>query len=50
MATHTNILAWEIPQAEDGRLLSLGSQRVRYDCAHMPIGIVEWGIYTQMEE
>ena len=26
MATHANILAWEIPRSEDGRLLSLGSQ------------------------
>ena len=29
MATHSNILAWEIPQTEEpGRLQSMGSQRV----------------------
>jgi len=29
MATHSNILAWRIPWAEDpGRLYSMGSQRV----------------------
>ena len=32
MATHSNILAWEIPRTEKpGRLLSMGSQRVRHD-------------------
>jgi len=32
MATHSRILAWEIPRAEapDG-LQSMGSQRIRYD-------------------
>ena len=31
MATHSSILAWEIPQTEEpGRLQSLGSQRVRH--------------------
>ena len=30
MATHSSILAWRIPRTgEPGRLLSLGSQRVR---------------------
>ena len=29
MATHSNILTWEIPQTEEpGRLQSMGSQRV----------------------
>ena len=29
MATHSSILAWEIPRAEEtGRLQSMGSQRV----------------------
>ena len=29
METHSNILAWEIPQTEEpGRLQSMGSQRV----------------------
>ena len=34
MATHSSILAWEIPRAEEpGRLQSRGLQRVRYDSA-----------------
>ena len=32
MATHSSILAWEIPQTEEtGRLQSTGLQRVRHD-------------------
>ena len=32
MATHSNILAWEIPWTEEPRRLrSMGSQRVRHD-------------------
>ena len=32
MATHSNILAWEIPQTEEpGRLQSTGSQRVGHN-------------------
>ena len=32
MATHSNILAWEIPWTEEpGRLQSMGLQRVRHD-------------------
>ena len=32
MATHSSVLAWKIPwTAEPGRLLSMGSQRVRHD-------------------
>ena len=32
MATHSSILAWEIPRTEEtGGLQSMGSQRVRYD-------------------
>ena len=32
MATHTSILAWEIPLTEEpGGLQSMGSQRVRHD-------------------
>ena len=32
MATHSSILAWEIPWAEEpGRLQSIGSQRVGHD-------------------
>ena len=34
MATHSSILAWKIPWTEElGWLLSMGSQRVRHDCA-----------------
>ena len=39
MATHSSILAWEIPWIEEtGRLLSTRSQRVRHDFAteHSP--------------
>ena len=33
MATHSSILTWEIPWAEEpGRLQSMGSQRVRGVC------------------
>ena len=42
MAVHSSILAWKIPwTAEPGRLLSMGSQRVRHDWAtslHLWIG------------
>ena len=32
MATHSSILAWRIPgTGEPGRLLSMGSHRVRHD-------------------
>ena len=32
MATHSSILAWKIPWTEEpGRILSMGSQRVRHD-------------------
>ena len=34
MATHSSILAWEIPWTEEsGRLQSMGSQRLRHDLA-----------------
>ena len=34
MATHSSILAWEMPWAEEpGGLQSIASQRVRYDLA-----------------
>ena len=34
MATHSSILAWEIPWTEEpGRLQSFGSQRVGHDLA-----------------
>ena len=33
-ATHSSVLAWRIPWMEKpGRLQSMGSQRVRHDCA-----------------
>ena len=32
MATHSNIVAWEIPRTEEpGRLQSMWLQRIRYD-------------------
>ena len=32
MATHSSILAWEVPWTEEsGRLQSIGSKRVRHD-------------------
>ena len=32
MATHSSMLAWEIPWTEEpGRTVSMGSQRVRHD-------------------
>ena len=32
MATHSSILAWEIPRTEEpGRIQSMGPQRVRHD-------------------
>ena len=32
MATHSSILAWEVPRTEEpGRLQSMGSLRVRHD-------------------
>ena len=35
MATHSNILAWEVPWTEEpGGLQSMGSQRVRHDLAN----------------
>ena len=37
MATHSNILAWEIPWTEEpGRLQSMGLQRVGRDLATKP--------------
>ena len=34
MATHSSILAWEVPRTEEpGGLQSMGLQRVRYDCS-----------------
>ena len=39
MAIHSSILAREIPwTGEAGGLSSMGSQRVRHNCAHMPHG------------
>ena len=38
MATHSIILAWEIPWTEEpGGLQSMGSQRVRHDLATKPL-------------
>ena len=36
MATHSSILAWEIPCTEEpGRLQSIGSQRVSHDSSNL---------------
>ena len=41
MATHSSVLAWKIPWTEEpGGLQSMGSQRVRYDCAYMHTSIL----------
>ena len=38
MATHSSILAWEIPWTEKpGRLQSIGSQRVGHDLSTIPL-------------
>ena len=38
MATHSSILPWIIPWTEEpGRLLSVGSQRVRHNLSRAPI-------------
>ena len=41
MATHSSILAWEVPQTEEpGGLQFMGSQRVRPNWAHIkPVGL-----------
>ena len=46
MATHSSILAWEIPWTEEsGWLQSMGSQRVRHDGSSSAQGaslVVQW--------
>ena len=43
MATHTSILAWEIPWTkEPGRLQSMESQKVGHDWAHMHMYTYEY--------
>ena len=40
MATHSSILAWEIPWTEEsGRLQSMGSQRVRHNLVTKRVGM-----------
>ena len=42
MATHSSVLAWEIPQTEEpGRMQSMGLQRVGHDWATNTL--LEWG-------
>ena len=44
MATHSSILAWEIPWTEEpGRLQSMGLQRVRHDLASKEQQRSSWG-------
>ena len=46
MATHSSTLAWKIPWTEKpGRLKSMGSQRVRYDC--LPYLAIKLGVVFQ---
>ena len=48
MATHSSILAWRIPWTEEtGRLLSVGSQRVRHDWAADTL-ILGWPCSTRL--
>ena len=43
MATHSSILAWEIPWTEEpGRLQSVGFQRVRHNGATSLLGLPWW--------
>ena len=40
MATHSSVLAWEIPWTEEsGRLQSMGSQRVRHNLVTKRVGM-----------
>ena len=46
MATHSSILAWEVPWTEEPvGLQSLGSQRIGRDLAteHIAVSVVGWG-------
>ena len=46
MATHSSILAWEIPRTEEpGGLQSMGSQRVRHDLVTKPEKLVFKSFY-----
>ena len=48
MATHSNILAWEIPQTEEhGRLLSVAVPRVGHDSATKPLPSCGYITYIQ---
>ena len=43
MATHSSILAWRIPEAEEpGGLPSMGSHRVRYDWSNLAAAAAEY--------
>ena len=45
MATHSTVLAWGIPWAEEpGGLQSMGSQRVRYDLATKQRTLMVWSL------
>ena len=44
-ATHSRILAWEIPWTELGGLQSMWLQRVRYDCG--PTQVVVMTLMTE---
>ena len=43
MATHSSVLAWRIPgMGEPGRLLSMGSHRVRHDWSDLAAAAAAW--------
>ena len=46
LATHSSTLAWKIPWAEEpGRLLSMGSHRVRHDWSDLAAAAAAWTPY-----
>ena len=55
MATHSSILAWEIPWTEEpDRLQSMGSQRLRYECvtdhAHVHYSAGDQQVFVEKKE
>ena len=49
MATHSSILAWRIPWTEElGRLLTIGSQRVRHNWSDLAWTILLINLFTHL--
>ena len=49
VATHSSILTWKIPWTEEpGRLQSMGSQRARHNCVHMPAVMLPNSIFSEV--